>query len=186
MGKKGSLDFPQVSLSSGPAWVHVGRCEVEGACARVECRLYAHCKRRREHTHNSAVSRSFPAQNHLRHQDIGLKTHLDQLDQQISELQLGMRRTSAEGLDSDSRPSSGAPGLPACLLRSGSGWHCKSGIVSITPHGDPVPQGPGSDVVNGSARPCLYSQASLESGARLDPENTHYWRDENERLFFFI
>lgn len=104
----------------------MGHCEVEGACARVECRLYAHCKRRREHTHNSAVSRSFPAQNHLRHQDIGLKTHLDQLDQQISELQLGMRRTSAEGLDSDSRPSSGAPGLPACA--QGQGGTAKVGL----------------------------------------------------------
>ncbi|XP_047414214.1 dapper homolog 2 [Sciurus carolinensis] len=43
----------------------------------------------------------------LRRQDTGLKTHLDQLDQQISELQLGVRRSSAEVLDSDSRPSSG-------------------------------------------------------------------------------
>ncbi|XP_066228962.1 dapper homolog 2 [Saccopteryx leptura] len=43
----------------------------------------------------------------LRRQDVGLKTHLDQLDQQISELQLDVRRTSVEGPDSDSRPSSG-------------------------------------------------------------------------------
>ncbi|KAM8788022.1 dapper homolog 2 [Rhynchonycteris naso] len=45
--------------------------------------------------------------NRLRHQDVGLKTHLDQLDQQISELQLDVRKTSIEGPDSDSRPSSG-------------------------------------------------------------------------------
>ncbi|KAF5914886.1 hypothetical protein HPG69_010952 [Diceros bicornis minor] len=45
--------------------------------------------------------------NRLRRQDIGLKTHLDQLDQQISELQLDVRRTSSEAPDSDSRPSSG-------------------------------------------------------------------------------
>ncbi|XP_005659164.2 dapper homolog 2 [Sus scrofa] len=45
--------------------------------------------------------------NHLRHQDVGLKTHLDQLDQQISELQLDVRRTSSEVPDTDSRPSSG-------------------------------------------------------------------------------
>ncbi|XP_015850363.1 dapper homolog 2 isoform X2 [Peromyscus maniculatus bairdii] len=43
----------------------------------------------------------------LRRQDAGLKTHLDQLDQQISELQLDVSRSSCEALDSDSRPSSG-------------------------------------------------------------------------------
>ncbi|XP_013004431.2 dapper homolog 2 isoform X1 [Cavia porcellus] len=43
----------------------------------------------------------------LRRQDAGLKTHLDQLDLQISELQLGMCRASGECPDSDSRPSSG-------------------------------------------------------------------------------
>ncbi|XP_058526615.1 dapper homolog 2 [Ochotona princeps] len=43
----------------------------------------------------------------LRRQDTGLKTHLEQLGQQISELQLGMCRSSSEAVDSDSRPSSG-------------------------------------------------------------------------------
>ncbi|XP_069866423.1 dapper homolog 2 [Dipodomys merriami] len=43
----------------------------------------------------------------LRRQDAGLKTHLDQLDQQISELQLDVCRPACEALDSDSRPSSG-------------------------------------------------------------------------------
>ncbi|XP_049761584.1 dapper homolog 2 [Elephas maximus indicus] len=43
----------------------------------------------------------------LRQQDTGLKTHLDQLDQQISELQLGVRKGASEPPDSDSRPSSG-------------------------------------------------------------------------------
>lgn len=46
-------------------------------------------------------------QSRLRRQDVGLKTHLDQLDQQISELQLDVSRSSCEALDSDSRPSSG-------------------------------------------------------------------------------
>ncbi|XP_021499688.1 dapper homolog 2 isoform X2 [Meriones unguiculatus] len=46
------------------------------------------------------------AKSRLRRQDAGLKTHLDQLDQQISELQLDVSR-SCEALDSDSRPSSG-------------------------------------------------------------------------------
>ncbi|KAI5108498.1 dapper-like 2 [Silurus meridionalis] len=43
----------------------------------------------------------------LRRQDVGLKTHLQQLDQQISELKLDACKTSAEHLESDSRPSSG-------------------------------------------------------------------------------
>ncbi|MEE6475332.1 hypothetical protein FKM82_010714 [Ascaphus truei] len=43
----------------------------------------------------------------LRRQDVGLKSHLDQLDQQISELKLDVSKTSSEHLDSDSRPSSG-------------------------------------------------------------------------------
>ncbi|XP_029389082.1 dapper homolog 2 isoform X2 [Mus pahari] len=48
-----------------------------------------------------------PLKSRLRRQDAGLKTHLDQLDQQISELQLDVSRSSCEALDSDSRPSSG-------------------------------------------------------------------------------
>lgn len=49
----------------------------------------------------------FPGQLRLRCQDLGLKAHLDQLDQRISELQLDMHRTPPEGPDGDSRPSSG-------------------------------------------------------------------------------
>uniref|UniRef100_A0A8C0MFE6 Dishevelled binding antagonist of beta catenin 2 n=1 Tax=Canis lupus familiaris TaxID=9615 RepID=A0A8C0MFE6_CANLF len=45
--------------------------------------------------------------NRLRRQDVGLKTHLEQLDRQISELQLDVRRPCSELADSDSRPSSG-------------------------------------------------------------------------------
>ncbi|XP_060727777.1 dapper homolog 2 [Tachysurus vachellii] len=43
----------------------------------------------------------------LRRQDVGLKTHLQHLDHQISELKLDARKASAEHLESDSRPSSG-------------------------------------------------------------------------------
>ncbi|KAG5266437.1 hypothetical protein AALO_G00232060 [Alosa alosa] len=43
----------------------------------------------------------------LRRQDVGLKTHLQQLDQQISELKLDVCKASTEHLESDSRPSSG-------------------------------------------------------------------------------
>ncbi|XP_051936021.1 dapper homolog 2 [Hippocampus zosterae] len=43
----------------------------------------------------------------LRKQDVGLKTHLQHLDQQISELKLDVSKASNEQLESDSRPSSG-------------------------------------------------------------------------------
>ncbi|XP_048060471.1 dapper homolog 2 [Megalobrama amblycephala] len=43
----------------------------------------------------------------LRRQDVGLKTHLQQLDQQINELKLDVSKASTEHLESDSRPSSG-------------------------------------------------------------------------------
>lgn len=59
----------------------------------------------------SSASCSFP-QSRLRRQDTGLKTHLEQLGQQISELQLDMCRSSSEAVDSDSRPSSGTLHVP--------------------------------------------------------------------------
>nr|XP_020452492.1 dapper homolog 2-like [Monopterus albus] len=43
----------------------------------------------------------------LQKQDVGLKTHLQQLDQQISELKLDVSKASTEQLETDSRPSSG-------------------------------------------------------------------------------
>uniref|UniRef100_A0A8C3AVU2 Dishevelled-binding antagonist of beta-catenin 2 n=1 Tax=Cyclopterus lumpus TaxID=8103 RepID=A0A8C3AVU2_CYCLU len=43
----------------------------------------------------------------LRKQDVGLKSHLQQLDQQISELKLDVSKASTDQLESDSRPSSG-------------------------------------------------------------------------------
>ncbi|MGH0133980.1 UNVERIFIED_CONTAM: hypothetical protein FKN15_036707 [Acipenser sinensis] len=43
----------------------------------------------------------------LRRQDVGLKSHLQQLDHQISELKLDVSKASTEHLESDSRPSSG-------------------------------------------------------------------------------
>ncbi|XP_050981176.1 LOW QUALITY PROTEIN: dapper homolog 2 [Labeo rohita] len=43
----------------------------------------------------------------LRKQDVGLKTHLQQLDQQINDLKLDVCKASTEHLESDSRPSSG-------------------------------------------------------------------------------
>ncbi|KAK1337855.1 hypothetical protein QTO34_000956 [Cnephaeus nilssonii] len=62
----------------------------------------------RAHERLEAVLAALQEQLHrLRRQDLGLKTHLDQLDRQISELQLDVRRTCPEGPDGDSRPSSG-------------------------------------------------------------------------------
>lgn len=49
----------------------------------------------------------FLLQSRLRKQDVGLKTHLQQLDQQINELKLDVSKASTEQLESDSRPSSG-------------------------------------------------------------------------------
>lgn len=46
-------------------------------------------------------------QSRLRKQDVGLKSHLQQLDQQISELKLDVSKASTEQMESDSRPSSG-------------------------------------------------------------------------------
>ncbi|NXB70659.1 DACT2 protein, partial [Donacobius atricapilla] len=56
---------------------------------------------------SSKTSILFRDTSRLRRQDVGLKSHLDQLDQQISELKLDVSKTSSEYLDSDSRPSSG-------------------------------------------------------------------------------
>lgn len=61
---------------------------------------------------------SFPPQSRLRRQDVGPKTHLGQLDRQISELQLGVRRPCGEAADSDSRPSSGSPRAPSASPRA--------------------------------------------------------------------
>lgn len=46
-------------------------------------------------------------QSRLRKQDVGLKTHLQQLDQQINELKLDVNKASTDQMESDSRPSSG-------------------------------------------------------------------------------
>lgn len=47
------------------------------------------------------------SQSRLQKQDVGLKTHLQQLDQQINELKLDVNKASTDQMESDSRPSSG-------------------------------------------------------------------------------
>ncbi|NXJ25988.1 DACT2 protein, partial [Dicrurus megarhynchus] len=66
--------------------------------------LSAHSK---EHRLEATLSALKEQLSRLRRQDVGLKSHLDQLDQRISELKLDVSKTSSEYLDSDSRPSSG-------------------------------------------------------------------------------
>ncbi|NXK89446.1 DACT2 protein, partial [Formicarius rufipectus] len=61
----------------------------------------------KEHRLEATLSALKEQLSRLRRQDVGLKSHLDQLDQRISELKLDVSKTSSEYLDSDSRPSSG-------------------------------------------------------------------------------
>uniref|UniRef100_A0A8C4WK81 Dishevelled binding antagonist of beta catenin 2 n=1 Tax=Gopherus evgoodei TaxID=1825980 RepID=A0A8C4WK81_9SAUR len=63
--------------------------------------------RSKEHRLEATLTALKEQLSRLRRQDVGLKSHLDQLDQQISELKLDVRKSSSEYLDSDSRPSSG-------------------------------------------------------------------------------
>ncbi|NXN92419.1 DACT2 protein, partial [Rhinopomastus cyanomelas] len=64
----------------------------------------AHSKEQRLEDTLSALKEQL---SRLRRQDVGLKSHLDQLDHRISELKLDVSKTSSDYLDSDSRPSSG-------------------------------------------------------------------------------
>ncbi|KAJ1153675.1 hypothetical protein NDU88_006434 [Pleurodeles waltl] len=76
----------------------------------------------------------------LRRQDIGLKYHLDQLDQQISELKLDVNKASSEHIDSDSRPSSGFYELSdggSCSLSTSSTSVCSESMSSS--HGSLLP-----------------------------------------------
>uniref|UniRef100_A0A8B9IJJ5 Dishevelled binding antagonist of beta catenin 2 n=1 Tax=Anser cygnoides TaxID=8845 RepID=A0A8B9IJJ5_ANSCY len=75
-----------------------------GPAAGGEQPLCARSKERRLEATLSALKEQL---SRLRRQDVGLKSHLDQLDQRISELKLDVSKTSSEYLDSDSRPSSG-------------------------------------------------------------------------------
>ncbi|KAI5264809.1 Dapper-like 2 [Manis pentadactyla] len=125
--------------------------------------------------------------NHLRHQDIGLKTHLDQLDQQISKLQLGMRRTSAEGPDSDSRPSSGFYELSdggSCSLSASCTSVCSdrvsSSLSALLPTtltsrpgaGDCRPHSADETTVHGAPLSAWRPQAAEEGSARPRPVST--------------
>ncbi|XP_032122952.1 dapper homolog 2 [Sapajus apella] len=92
----------------------------------------------------------------LRQQDIGLKTHLDQLDLQISKLQLDLGTTSGEALDSDSRPSSGFYELSdggSCSLSTSCASVCSDRISPSLGSLLPVAQAPKARPSMGDWRP---------------------------------
>ncbi|XP_059555799.1 dapper homolog 2 [Myotis daubentonii] len=92
--------------------------------------------------------------NRLRCQDLGLKTHLDQLDQQISELQLDVCRTSTEGPDGDSRPSSGFYEMSdggSCSLSASCTSVCSDRLSSSL--GALLPSAPQARTSAGDGRP---------------------------------
>ncbi|XP_030012306.1 dapper homolog 2 isoform X2 [Sphaeramia orbicularis] len=80
----------------------------------------------------------------LRKQDVGLKSHLQQLDQQISELKLDVNKASMEQLESDSRPSSGFYELSdgGSCSRSNSCTSVYSECLSSSQTSLPPPVGP--------------------------------------------
>ncbi|XP_008592230.1 PREDICTED: dapper homolog 2 [Galeopterus variegatus] len=92
----------------------------------------------------------------LRQQDAGLKTHLDQLDQQISALQLGVCRSAGEAPDSDSRPSSGFYELSdagSCSLSTSCASVCSDHISPSLGSLLPVAQPPKARPSTGDWRP---------------------------------
>ncbi|XP_036105271.1 dapper homolog 2 isoform X1 [Molossus molossus] len=98
----------------------------------------------------------------LRCQDVGLKTHLDQLDQQISELQLGVRRTSTEGQDNDSRPSSGFYELSdggSCSLSTSRTSMCSDHLSSSL--GTLLPATPMARTGAGDCRPWSADETTM-------------------------
>ncbi|EPY85480.1 hypothetical protein CB1_000377003 [Camelus ferus] len=123
----------------------------------------------------------------LRRQDVGLKTHLDQLDQQISELQLDVRRSSSEAPDSDSRPSSGFYELSdggSCSLSTSCTSVCSdrlsSSLGTLLPAtakagpsaGDCRPRSADETTVCGVPLPTWGFQASEEGESRPRPVST--------------
>uniref|UniRef100_A0A2K6PH16 Dishevelled binding antagonist of beta catenin 2 n=1 Tax=Rhinopithecus roxellana TaxID=61622 RepID=A0A2K6PH16_RHIRO len=92
----------------------------------------------------------------LRQQDIGLKTHLDQLDLQISKLQLDVGTASGEALDSDSRPSSGFYEMSdggSCSLSTSCASVCSDHISPSLGSLLPVAQAPKARPSMGDWRP---------------------------------
>uniref|UniRef100_G1NY28 Dishevelled binding antagonist of beta catenin 2 n=1 Tax=Myotis lucifugus TaxID=59463 RepID=G1NY28_MYOLU len=103
--------------------------------------------------------------NRLRCQDLGLKTHLDQLDQQISELQLDVCRTSTEGPDGDSRPSSGFYEMSdggSCSLSASCTSVCSDRLSSSL--GTLLPGAPQARTSAGDCRPWSADDSTMCGG----------------------
>ncbi|XP_039736851.1 dapper homolog 2 [Pteropus medius] len=110
--------------------------------------------RAREQRLEAALAALQEQLNRLRRQDVGLKTHLDQLDQRISELQLDVCGTSAGAQDSDSRPSSGFYELSdggSCSLSASCASVCSDRLSSSL--GALLPASPNSKTSTGDCRP---------------------------------
>ncbi|KAM5228750.1 dapper homolog 2 [Ctenodactylus gundi] len=109
----------------------------------------------------------------LRQQDTGLKTHLDQLDQQISQLQLGIYRSSGDAPDSDSRPSSGFYELSdagSCSLSTSCASVCSDrlspSLSSLLPASQPSRARPGM----GDWRPRSADESTVPTWRPPPPE----------------
>ncbi|MBN3279746.1 DACT2 protein, partial [Polyodon spathula] len=104
----------------------------------------------------------------LRRQDVGLKSHLQQLDHQISELKLDVSKASTEHLESDSRPSSGfydlSDGGSCSLSNSCTSVYsdCMSSSQSSLP---PSCHQPGSRVSMFEYRPRSADETTVHAGS---------------------
>ncbi|MBN3285009.1 DACT2 protein, partial [Polyodon spathula] len=104
----------------------------------------------------------------LRRQDVGLKSHLQQLDLQISELKLDVSKVSTEHLESDSRPSSGfydlSDGGSCSLSNSCTSVYseCMSSSQSSLP---PSCHQPGSRVSMFEYRPRSADETTVHAGS---------------------
>ncbi|KAM5285969.1 dapper homolog 2 [Hipposideros larvatus] len=172
-----------------------GLHELQGLRARQQARVRgalamqpppAHAAPRGPRAHEQRLEAALAALqeqlNRLRRQDVGLKTHLDQLDQQISELQLDVRRTSIEAPDSDSRPSSGFYELSdggSCSLSASCTSVCSDRLSSSlgtllpttlkarTSAGDCRPWSADETTMCGAPVPTWAPQATEEGAVRL-------------------
>ncbi|XP_059421767.1 dapper homolog 2-like isoform X2 [Carassius carassius] len=111
----------------------------------------------------------------LRKQDVGLKTHLQQLDQQINDLKLDVCKASTEHLESDSRPSSGfyelSDGGSGSLSNSCTSVYSESlsssSQTSLLPHlpTSYVPQGRSGSRQTTVSRRCSADESTAQSDA---------------------
>ncbi|KAB0380812.1 hypothetical protein FD755_008596 [Muntiacus reevesi] len=101
----------------------------------------------------------------LRRQDVGLQTHLDQLDRQISALQLDVRRGPGEAADSDSRPSSGFYELSdggSCSLSTSCTSVCSDHVSCSL--GTLLPAAPEASPCSGDCRPRSADETAVCGG----------------------